>query len=36
MLLRNGKGGEFQDFTAIEEWAARVATELVGTAGKKD
>lgn len=36
MLLRNGKGGECQDFTAIEEWAARVATELVGTAGKKD
>lgn len=28
MLLRNGKGGDFRDFTAIETWAARVADEL--------
>ncbi|MER5942035.1 flavodoxin domain-containing protein [Streptomyces sp. NPDC001928] len=28
MILRSGKGGDFRDFTAIEEWAGRVATEL--------
>ncbi|NGO41769.1 flavodoxin domain-containing protein [Streptomyces ureilyticus] len=28
MLLRNGKGGDFRDFTAIETWAAHVADEL--------
>ncbi|MEV5935170.1 flavodoxin domain-containing protein [Streptomyces sp. NPDC052079] len=28
MILRNGKGGDFRDFTAIETWAARVADEL--------
>lgn len=30
MILRSGKGGDFRDFTAIEAWAARVGTELVG------
>ncbi|MFF1278574.1 flavodoxin domain-containing protein [Streptomyces marokkonensis] len=28
MLLRNGKGGDFRDFTAVGTWAARVADEL--------
>lgn len=28
MILRNGKGGDFRDFTVIETWAARVADEL--------
>ncbi|MEU8852235.1 flavodoxin domain-containing protein [Streptomyces sp. NPDC048564] len=28
MILRSGKGGDFRDFTAIEEWAGRVAAEL--------
>ena len=28
MILRSGKGGDFRDFTAIEEWARRVAAEL--------
>ncbi|TPQ17741.1 flavodoxin domain-containing protein [Streptomyces sporangiiformans] len=28
MILRNGKGGDFRDFTAIEEWAARISAEL--------
>lgn len=28
MILRNGKGGDFRDFTAIESWAAHVADEL--------
>ena len=28
MILRNGKGGDFRDFTAIGEWAAGVAAEL--------
>jgi menaquinone-dependent protoporphyrinogen oxidase len=28
MILRNGKGGDFRDFTAIETWAAHVADEL--------
>ncbi|WP_328222532.1 flavodoxin domain-containing protein [Streptomyces sp. NBC_00104] len=30
MILRSGKGGDFRDFTAIQEWAARIAAELVG------
>lgn len=30
MILRSGKGGDFRDFTAIEEWAGRVAAELAG------
>ena len=30
MILRSGKGGDFRDFTAIQEWAARVAAELTG------
>ncbi|MFJ9535931.1 flavodoxin domain-containing protein [Streptomyces sp. NPDC101225] len=30
MLVRNGKGGDFRDFPAIEAWAARVAGELIG------
>ncbi|MER6355483.1 flavodoxin domain-containing protein [Streptomyces sp. NPDC001634] len=28
MILRNGKGGDFRDFPAIEAWAARIAGEL--------
>ena len=28
MILRNGKGGDFRDFAAIETWAAHVADEL--------
>jgi menaquinone-dependent protoporphyrinogen oxidase len=28
MIVRNGKGGDFRDFTAIEEWAARVAADV--------
>ncbi|MEU4000708.1 flavodoxin domain-containing protein [Streptomyces fungicidicus] len=28
MILRNGKGGDYRDFTAIESWAAHVADEL--------
>jgi len=28
-IVRNGKGGDFRDFTAIEEWAARIADELL-------
>ncbi|MFD3732061.1 flavodoxin domain-containing protein [Streptomyces sp. NPDC058632] len=28
MILRNGKGGDFRDFTAVEAWAADVADEL--------
>ncbi|MFF4350058.1 flavodoxin domain-containing protein [Streptomyces sp. NPDC001530] len=28
MILRSGKGGDFRDFTAIEEWAARIAGDL--------
>jgi len=31
MILRNGKGGDFRDFTAIETWAAHVADELTHT-----
>ncbi|WP_020121501.1 flavodoxin domain-containing protein [Streptomyces canus] len=31
MILRNGKGGDFRDFTAIETWAAHVADELTRT-----
>jgi menaquinone-dependent protoporphyrinogen oxidase len=31
MILRNGKGGDFRDFTAIETWAAHVADELTNT-----
>ncbi|MER7576667.1 flavodoxin domain-containing protein [Streptomyces sp. NPDC126514] len=30
LILRSGKGGDFRDFTAIEEWAGRVAAELAG------
>lgn len=28
MILRNGKGGDFRDFTQIEEWAGRIGREL--------
>jgi len=28
-IVRNGKGGDFRDFGAIEEWAARIADELL-------
>ncbi|MFA3872610.1 flavodoxin domain-containing protein [Streptomyces sp. MMCC 100] len=30
LILRNGKGGDFRDFAAIEHWAAGVAKELGG------
>ncbi|MFF7645107.1 flavodoxin domain-containing protein [Streptomyces canus] len=30
MILRNGKGGDFRDFTVIEQWAAQVAQDLAG------
>ena len=30
MILRNGKGGDFRDFTQIEEWAGRIGRELTG------
>ncbi|MFF7451563.1 MULTISPECIES: flavodoxin domain-containing protein [unclassified Streptomyces] len=29
MILRNGKGGDFRDFDRIEEWARRIADELM-------
>jgi menaquinone-dependent protoporphyrinogen oxidase len=29
MIVRNGKGGDYRDFPAIETWAARVAGELI-------
>lgn len=29
MILRNGKGGDFRDFDRIEQWARRIADELV-------
>ncbi|MFJ5309749.1 flavodoxin domain-containing protein [Streptomyces sp. NPDC088350] len=28
-IVRNGKGGDFRDFGAIEEWAAWIADELL-------
>ncbi|GAA1416804.1 flavodoxin domain-containing protein [Streptomyces thermospinosisporus] len=28
MILRNGKGGDYRDFTTIEKWATRVADEM--------
>ncbi|WP_416959492.1 flavodoxin domain-containing protein [Streptomyces sp. Agncl-13] len=28
-IVRNGKGGDFRDFGAIEDWAARIADELL-------
>lgn len=28
MIIRNGKGGDFRDFAAIDNWAAGVAREL--------
>ncbi|MET8765732.1 flavodoxin domain-containing protein [Streptomyces sp. NPDC004658] len=28
MILRNGKGGDFRDFPAIDAWAQRIAEEL--------
>ncbi|MGW5613037.1 flavodoxin domain-containing protein [Streptomyces sp. NPDC003877] len=33
MILRSGKGGDFRDFTAIEAWAERIASELATAAG---
>ena len=30
MILRSGKGGDFRDFTVVEEWAEGVAAELTG------
>jgi menaquinone-dependent protoporphyrinogen oxidase len=29
MIVRNGKGGDFRDFGQIEDWARRIAHELV-------
>ncbi|WP_330281099.1 flavodoxin domain-containing protein [Streptomyces sp. NBC_00588] len=34
MIVRNGKGGDFRDFPAIEAWAAGVAGELIEERGK--
>ncbi|WP_019072580.1 flavodoxin domain-containing protein [Streptomyces hokutonensis] len=34
-IVRNGKGGDFRDFGAIEEWAGRIADELLPK-GKED
>ncbi|MEV0694466.1 flavodoxin domain-containing protein [Streptomyces sp. NPDC050388] len=31
MILRDGKGGDFRDFTAIQTWAAHVADDLTHT-----
>ncbi|WP_129305310.1 flavodoxin domain-containing protein [Streptomyces sp. L2] len=31
MILSDGKGGDFRDFTAIETWAAHVAEDLTRT-----
>ncbi|MEU1473958.1 flavodoxin domain-containing protein [Streptomyces sp. NPDC005760] len=28
-IVRNGKGGDFRNFPEIEEWAARIAAELL-------
>ncbi len=30
MIIRDGKGGDFRDFTQIEEWAGRIGRELTG------
>jgi menaquinone-dependent protoporphyrinogen oxidase len=35
MIVRNGKGGDFRDFAAIEEWAAHVGAELTGAPERK-
>lgn len=35
MILRSGKGGDFRDFPAIEAWAARIGSQLVGVAGRR-
>ncbi|WP_329258233.1 flavodoxin domain-containing protein [Streptomyces pseudovenezuelae] len=35
MILRNGKGGDFRDFTGIGNWARQVAEDLVGTREQK-
>ncbi|MGW3106476.1 flavodoxin domain-containing protein [Streptomyces sp. NPDC001100] len=34
-IVRSGKGGDFRDFAVIEEWAERIADELL-TAPKED
>ncbi|MEU9545050.1 flavodoxin domain-containing protein [Streptomyces mirabilis] len=34
-IVRNGKGGDFRDFGAIDDWAARIAAELVAAQQKK-
>ncbi|MEU3950695.1 flavodoxin domain-containing protein [Streptomyces sp. NPDC029526] len=31
MILRDGKGGDFRDFTAVGAWAAHIADELTHT-----
>ena len=36
MIVRNGKGGDFRDFTEIEAWAERVAGELEGKGGERE
>ncbi|MEU6541368.1 flavodoxin domain-containing protein [Streptomyces sp. NPDC047000] len=33
MIVRNGKGGDFRDFTEIEAWAEQVAGQLEGGGG---
>ncbi|MFI6624980.1 flavodoxin domain-containing protein [Streptomyces sp. NPDC050528] len=33
-IVRNGKGGDFRDFGAIEEWATRIADELLKERGE--
>ncbi|MER6156334.1 flavodoxin domain-containing protein [Streptomyces sp. NPDC001868] len=35
MILRSGKGGDFRDFAAVQEWATRIAAELVGAEGER-
>lgn len=35
MILRDGKGGDFRDFPAIEAWASRIGAELAGVAGRR-
>jgi menaquinone-dependent protoporphyrinogen oxidase len=34
-IVRNEKGGDFRDFGAIEDWAARIAAELAAAQQKK-
>ncbi|MDH6229003.1 flavodoxin domain-containing protein [Streptomyces sp. MJP52] len=34
MILRNGQGGDFRDFDAVESWAADVAKALTAVPGR--